>query len=298
MIITRHPEYSVSWIDLGTPDIVATTAFYTALFGWSVARPDPNGYMLCTLRGQLIAALGPAEDAGAPYWTINVTVPDIHATATRFTDLGAQIVVAPTPVGTLGHAAVTLDPVGAPLSLWQPGTHTGMQLTREPGTFTGISLLTDHSAQAAAFYRPALHWNSDPEHTEFRLPDDSIAATSPPPGKPTVQRSLWLVCFASDRPDIDAERARQLGATEVRRDSHGDVVLRDPTGALFGLTQPQTRGSGRQCRDAADAGDHLAETGPTRASGIAATPRRCRGACTTLSLSRREPTRAVASGGR
>ncbi|MET7684266.1 VOC family protein [Streptomyces sp. NPDC005423] len=237
MNITRHPENTVSWIDLGTPDTETTTAFYTALFGWTVAPPDPNGYRLCTLRGQLVAALGPAEDAGAPYWTINVTVSDIQTTATRFTNLGAQIIVAPTEVGTLGHYAVTLDPLGAPLSLWQPGTHTGMQLNHEPGTFAGISLLTDHSAHAAAFYRPALHWNSNPQHTEFRLPDKSIAATGKPPGKPTVQRSLWLVSFASNTPDADAKQARQLGATEVRQDSNKDVIMRDPTGALFGLTQ-------------------------------------------------------------
>ncbi|GGS10687.1 hypothetical protein GCM10010269_57320 [Streptomyces humidus] len=237
MNITRHPENTVSWIDLGTPDMGTTTAFYTALFGWTVARPDSHGYRLCTLRGHLVAALGPAEDAGAPYWTTNVTVSDVRATATRFTNLGARIIVAPTQVGTLGHAAVVIDPVGAPLSLWQPGTHDGMQLNREPGTFGRISLLTDHCAEAAAFYRPALRWNSDPQHTEFLLPDNSAAPTGKPPGKPTAQRSLWLVGFASDRPAADAERARQLGATEVRRNSDGDLVMRDPTGALFGLAQ-------------------------------------------------------------
>ncbi|GAA0274958.1 hypothetical protein GCM10010302_10750 [Streptomyces polychromogenes] len=162
---------------------------------------------------------------------------DIEATATRFTSLGAQIVVAPTRVGALGHAAVALDPVGAPLSLWQPGTHTGMRLAHEPGTFAGISLLTDHPEHAAAFYRPALHWSSNPEHTEFRLPDDSTAVTGPPPGEPTAQRSLWLISFASNSPEADARRARQLGATEVRQDADGDMVLRDPTGALFGLSR-------------------------------------------------------------
>jgi predicted enzyme related to lactoylglutathione lyase len=237
MNITRHPENTVSWIDLGTPDMETTTAFYSALFGWTVAQPDSNGYRLCTLRGHLVAALGPAEDAGAPYWTTNVTVSDIQATATRFTNLGARIIVAPTRVGTLGLAGVTVDPAGAPLSLWQPGTHDGMQLKYEPGTFARISLLTDHSARAAAFYRPALHWNSNPQHTEFRLPDNSIATTGEPPGKPTAQRSLWLVSFASNRPAADFERARQLGATEVRRDPSNDVVMRDPTGALFGLTR-------------------------------------------------------------
>ncbi|WP_107057024.1 VOC family protein [Streptomyces sp. NRRL WC-3742] len=238
MNTTRYPENSVCWIDLGTPDMEATAAFYTALFGWTVHPPDADGYRLCTLRGRLVAALGPAEDPGAPYWTINVTVADIRAAVTRFARLGARIVVEPTRVGTLGHAAVTLDPVGAPLSLWQPGTHTGMELTHEPGTFAGLSLLTDRPERAAAFYRPALHWNPDPAHTGFRLPDNTLATTGPRPGSPTAQRALWLVGFASAGPEDDAALARRLGATEVRRDdSGGDVVLRDPTGALFGLTR-------------------------------------------------------------
>ncbi|GAA1069627.1 hypothetical protein GCM10009665_77140 [Kitasatospora nipponensis] len=93
----------MTWIDLGTPDMAAMEAFCTALFGWTIAPADPAGYRLCTLRGGLVTALGPAEDAGAPYWTINVTVADIRATADRFTDLGARIVVAPTEVGTLGR---------------------------------------------------------------------------------------------------------------------------------------------------------------------------------------------------
>ncbi|QVI24155.1 MFS transporter [Nocardia tengchongensis] len=76
----------------------------TALFGWTVAPPDPNGYRLCTLRGQLVAALGPAEDAGAPYWTIDITVSDIQATATHFRNLGAQIIGHPPKSG---HSATT-----------------------------------------------------------------------------------------------------------------------------------------------------------------------------------------------
>ncbi|MFI7294469.1 hypothetical protein [Streptomyces sp. NPDC050121] len=57
------------------------------------------------------------------------------------------------------------------------------------------------------------------------------------PSSVTIMRVARLVSFASNRPDADAKQARQLGATEVRHDSNGDVVLRDPTGALFGLTR-------------------------------------------------------------
>jgi hypothetical protein len=39
------------------------------------------------------------------------------------------------------------------------------------------------------------------------------------------------VAFGSNQPEIDAARALDLGATR-----EGNLVLRDPTGALFSLT--------------------------------------------------------------
>lgn len=127
----------------------------------------------------------------------------------------------------LGSAAVALDPVGAPVSLWQPGRHIGMDLVGEFGTFAGVSLLTDDVSGAADFHQSALHWTTD-----------FVARIGPPPGMPTTQRSLWLVEFASDSPESDAERAQQLGAAYVSG-STGRVILRDPTGALFALTKQQ-----------------------------------------------------------
>ena len=101
------------------------------------------------------------------------------------------------------------------------------------GEFSGE--LADPSGERLG--RDIAQADCNPGHTEFRLPDNSIAAISPAPGKPTPQRSLWLVSFGSSRPGADAKRARQLGATEIRQDSNGGMILRDPTGALFGLTE-------------------------------------------------------------
>jgi uncharacterized protein len=231
----RFAEGSVCWIDLGTPDIDTTQAFYRDLFGWTVAPPDTSGYRLCTVRGQLVAALGPAEDPGVPYWTINVTVADIRAAATRFADAGADVLIPPAAAGPHGHYAVTRDPVGAPISLWQPGTHAGMQRAHEPGTFAGVSLLTDQPERAVSFYEAALGWNTSDRKAELRLPGNATAPIRPAPGAPTSQQSLWLVMFASADSDADATRARQLGAAQISYDPTGTTTLRDPTGALFGL---------------------------------------------------------------
>ncbi|MER6785720.1 hypothetical protein ABT330_13985 [Streptomyces sp. NPDC000658] len=50
-------------------------------------------------------------------------------------------------------------------------------------------------------------------------------------------RTRLLVGFAGNGLAADTKRAQRLGATVVRRNSNGDVVMRDLTGALFGLTQ-------------------------------------------------------------
>jgi uncharacterized protein len=237
MNVSRFAEGSVCWIDLGTPDMDATQTFYSDLFGWTVAPPDTSGYRLAAIRGQLVAALGPAEDPGVPYWTISVTVADIRAVTTRFADAGAEVLIGSAAAGPLGHYAVTRDPVGAPISLWQPGTHAGMQRAHEPGTFAGISLLTNQPERAVCFYQTALGWNTDDRKAGFQLPDNSIAPIHPAPGAPTSQQSLWLVMFASADIEADTTRARRLGATQIRYDPPASATLRDPTGALFGLVQ-------------------------------------------------------------
>jgi uncharacterized protein len=231
----QFAEGSVCWIDLGTPDTDTAQAFYSGLFGWAAAPPDASGYRLCTLGGQLVAALGPAEDPGLPYWTISVTVADIRAAATRFADAGAEVLIPPAAAGPHGHYAVARDPVGAPISLWQPGTHAGMQRAHEPGTYAGVSLLTDQPDRAASFYKTALGWNTSDRKAALRLPGNATAPIRPAPGAPAAQQSLWLVMFASAGIDADTTRACRLGATQISYDPTGITTLRDPAGALFGL---------------------------------------------------------------
>jgi len=98
MLMDEYPEGSVCWVDLGTPAPEVSAAFYAALFGWTITEADPTGYRLCSLRGQLVAGLGPAEDPGPPYWTTNISVADLQATAGRLEKSGAEIVVAPAVV--------------------------------------------------------------------------------------------------------------------------------------------------------------------------------------------------------
>jgi predicted enzyme related to lactoylglutathione lyase len=195
--VAAHPSGSVCWIDIGCEDPAATARFYAAIFGWTYTEPDPSGYRVAMLDGRAVSGLGPAEDPGPPYWTVVVGVDDIYASVETAVTNGARIVVPPATAGHFGKGAVGLDRVGAPLSWWQPGTQTGMQVAGEHGTYAGIDLLTGLPEAAHAFYRNVFGWKPDGEHLAHDGTPVATVITATPP-RPTHQPSLWLVTFAAD----------------------------------------------------------------------------------------------------
>jgi predicted enzyme related to lactoylglutathione lyase len=60
---------------------------------------------------------------GAPsHWLAYVTVENVDATAEKARKLGAQIVIPPFDVPTVGRIAVLVDPQGASIGLFKPQT--------------------------------------------------------------------------------------------------------------------------------------------------------------------------------
>jgi predicted enzyme related to lactoylglutathione lyase len=164
---SRHPAGSVCWLDLGIADVDAAVAFYGELLGWTVAPPDGTGYRLAGLPGGLVAAFGPAEDPGAPYWTVYVGTADIEASVRAYAAAGGTVVAPPEAVGDVGASAVVRDPAGVPMSFWQPGTHLGTYAagSGEPGTLAGVRLLAADPARTGAFLAAALGWHLQPDGT-------------------------------------------------------------------------------------------------------------------------------------
>ncbi len=234
MVVTRANVLAslllpVCWIDLGSPDPTRAAGFYAELFGWTYGDPDPAGYQVARLAGRDVSGLGPAEDPGPPYWTVVLAVEDIDAAARTARAAGARIVVPPAPAGDLGHAAVAIDPVGAPISLWQPGTHAGMQVRGEPGTFTAIELFTSRPEEAIAFYTNVFG-QADRSPSGLRA---HFLRAAPPASTP--QPSLWVAHVAVDDVPAAARTATRLGAVPEPPPHSTATVLRDPDGALFGL---------------------------------------------------------------
>jgi uncharacterized protein len=248
MEITKHDNGVPGWIDLGTPDLPAATAFYGGLFGWEIEDlgEEAGGYALARLRGFQVAGLGPQQNPGPPYWTVYVIVDDIEATTKRVEDGGGQVIMAPMQVMDAGSMAVFRDPVGAFVSAWQPDNHIGAGLVDEPGTFSWCELTTDDLDSAKAFYDAVFGWDAATHgegpgaYTEFSLDGRSICGMmDKPPGMPAEAPSFWGVYFAVADCDAAVVLVTELGGSVIVPPMNIEpgrfAVVSDPAGAMFSV---------------------------------------------------------------
>lgn len=167
-----------SWVDLMAPDVAAATAFYGALFGWSAEASQDDaggGYTMFQLGGVDVAGMGVMPDemknAGQPpFWNSYVTVADADATAARVEELGGQLQMPVIDIAVagerVGRMTTLADPVGARLSIWQPGRHAGSGLANLPGTFCWNELCTPEVDRAVEFYEALFDWKVLPGDEE------------------------------------------------------------------------------------------------------------------------------------
>jgi predicted enzyme related to lactoylglutathione lyase len=257
------------WIDSEQPDLDAAGRFYSGLFGWTLTDavpPDvPSSYLIATLDGQDVAALGPAS-GGTAGWHTYVAVDDADATAAAVPEAGGAVVAAPADAGPGGRAATCTDPAGAEFRLWQARRRLGAQLTNAPGTWNFSDLHTPDRDTAMAFYGRLFGWVAvDMEQgagTMIQVPGygDHLAATvdpgirerqaAAPPGFADViggvvvvapgEPAGWQVTFTVTDRDGSVATAEGLGATVLRSADAlwtRNAVLRDPQGAVFTVSQ-------------------------------------------------------------
>ena len=111
---------TVTWFEIGAPDVDAAKAFYGQLFGWSFA-PD-GAYTLITAQGAAGPSGGIFNTGGniPPYAVFVVQVADVAATAARTEELGGKIVVAPMALEDGMVVAYLTDPNGSMFALFSP----------------------------------------------------------------------------------------------------------------------------------------------------------------------------------
>ena len=133
----RYEPGMPCWIDLMSPDVDASKAFYTAVFGWDAEDQfDDDGTRVYTnlrLDGHDVCGMGgqPPEMEGAPpVWNSYICTADVDATTTKVEAAGGSVMMPPmTIMESVGRMAIYADPTGAAISAWQPGDHTGAGLS-------------------------------------------------------------------------------------------------------------------------------------------------------------------------
>lgn len=165
---TDHAPGSPCWIDLMSPDVDASSAFYRAVFGWDARdEHDDQGtrvYVTFTLDGKVVAGLGgqaPGMEGLPAIWNTYVCADDLDATVAAVTAAGGSVMMPPMQVMAAGHMAIVADPTGAAFSLWKPGEHIGAELCNEPDTWSWNELVTRDLDAATAFYTAVFGWEYD-----------------------------------------------------------------------------------------------------------------------------------------
>jgi len=111
-----------AWNELISNDVAASKNFYSGLFGWRPeAFPASTDYTLFKQGETMVGGLMQCPKSDVPsHWLPYVTVDNVDASAAKAKSLGAQVVMEPFDVPTVGRIAVLLDPQGAAIGLFKP----------------------------------------------------------------------------------------------------------------------------------------------------------------------------------
>jgi predicted enzyme related to lactoylglutathione lyase len=239
------------WVDIGTSDVQAAGAFYSALFGWEVeyGSEEMGHYSMARLRGRDVAALADQQVPGLVVWTTYLAVDDLEATVAKARAAGGTVVMEPMDVMTFGRMAIVTDPGGAAVSFWQAGEHRGAGLVNEPGSLAWNELTTRAVDGSLAFLEATvglkghkLTFDGGGEYYELQLPGGrAVGGLMPMVGDmwPPDLPNHWMVYFAVQDTDATVARCLELGGeapvppTDIPPGRF--AVLRDPQGGTFSV---------------------------------------------------------------
>ena len=264
-----YPEGVPCWVDTEQPDVDAARHFYAKLFGWTfsdaVPADAPGRYLIASLDGADVAAIGPTQGDTPVEWHTYIAAADADAAAASVRAAGGTVTLGPVDAGPGGRLAGCVDPRGARFRLWQPRRRLGAQLTNAPGSWNFSDLHTGDASAAIGFYARLFGWEFDDLGfaTMIRRPGygDHLAATvdpgirerqesiSAPPGFAdaiawlaplTNGQDHWHVTFSVASRDDSAATAEKLGAVLISSEDTEwakTALIRDPQGAELTLSQ-------------------------------------------------------------
>lgn len=160
--VQAPPRGTPCWLDIASPDVEASKAFYARLFGWSyeVSSAQYGPYHTALIDSRNVAGLWELdeEDEGDERsevrrtWTVFLRADDTDAMVRIANDLGGTTISPPREVPSQGRFAVLRDPDGAVFGLWEPIRHNGFGVTHELGAFGWAEVNVPDADAARGFY--------------------------------------------------------------------------------------------------------------------------------------------------
>jgi hypothetical protein len=108
------------WNELATPDLDASSAFYSGLFGWEIApfQGSPTPYLAIRNGESNNGGMRPSDPPDVPpHWLVYFGVQDIEAALAKVSELGGTVMAGPIDI-QMAKIGIASDPQGAVFALY------------------------------------------------------------------------------------------------------------------------------------------------------------------------------------
>lgn len=245
------PAGTPCWVDLGSPDVAASIAFYGAVLGWSfIDTGEQFGhYNICQVDGHAAAAIGPKSDPTQPTaWTVYLASDDTDTTAALVGQNGGTVLVDPFDIPGSGRMTVATDPAGAAFGIWQAGGTIGAEIYNEPGGLTWTDARLTEPEPARTFYAALFGYHyqalsgAPGDYRTFHLHEAPLGGIGGMMDPSADLPSHWVAYFSVADTDAAVAAAISRGGAlqgEPMNSPFGRMAfLTDPDGAVFALAGP------------------------------------------------------------
>jgi hypothetical protein len=249
---TSYAPGTPNWVDLGTPDPEAATAFYGPLFGWTFdpgENPEETGGYLSAMKDGRPAGgvMRLMQEGQPPAWSSYLSVEDADAALAAVEANGGSVAVPAMDILDIGRMGFFVDPTGAFCGVWQPKTFHGAGVVNEPGAFAWNELETRDPDAAKTFYGAVFGWTYEDHemgemgtYTEWKLGDASVGGMANVTGRvPDEVPAHWMVYFGVEDADAAVDQIKASGGQvhfgPVDIPAGRFAMAADPWGAAFAV---------------------------------------------------------------
>ena len=242
-------EHPISLVVISANNLVASTTFYSTLFGWHTQPLSAELTAVVAPAGPT-AALRANIPEGFPGMVPFIGVPDVDAALARVVSAGATVERATWTVPMVGKLARFRDPSGTIYGLAQnvvPGAVPpmpwpfGSNPKPPAGTICSVEMYAADGEEAARFFSGLFGWGTlatMPKYMAFDAGAGIVGVfQSHTPALPAVAY-IYVDDVATKLTEIDAAGGKRLGAPMPMPGMGCFGYFTDPSGTSMGLIGP------------------------------------------------------------